>query len=244
MTTIILLVTSFVVIYLFNYFKKYNCYDLLIIINNNLKNYRPNQEFFPTNEKWCEELRDNYKVIRDEYLEYTKNYKLKRLNEIDDFQSYIDEGDIPWEILLLRVYNKNTEKIKFFPKTMELMDIIPGCCTIMFSVLKSGKKVPAHAGPYDGVIRYHLSLIIPEDNENCFLVVNNTKHIWQEGEDVMFDDNFLHLVENNSKSTRVILFLDIQRKYNNLFIDWFNTILLRFIQYNDTVGKMVNNTNI
>jgi beta-hydroxylase len=221
-----------------------NGYYILCIINMILYPFSNGPEYLPTkNIEWCKKLRSNYKIIRQEYINYSKTKKLKRFSDIDPNQVFIDTGEIPWEILTLRVYNKNTEKIKDFPETYNLIKNIPGCTLAMFSVLKPGKKLAPHFGPSKSVLRYHLSLIIPKNKKECFLMVNNKKHIWKECEDVMFDDTFLHSAENNSDETRVVLFLDIKRKYKNIFLDWINDTMLYYAQYNSVVANIVNNTN-
>jgi beta-hydroxylase len=117
----------------------------------------------------------------------------------------------------------------------------------MFSVLLPGKKLAPHQGPYNGVLRYHLSLIVPEAPKNelngCFLKVNDKNHYWEEGLDVYFDDTYMHSVENNTDSTRVVLFLDIKKKFDNIFLDTINDILFYYSEYNETVLNIVKNTN-
>ena len=239
---ILLLVISLILLLVIFYFL--NGYFLLYIINLILYPFASGTAYYlPTNKKWCKELRENYTVIRDEYINYTKQNNLKRFSEIDSNQKIIDTGDIPWEILILRVYNKDTEKIKYFPETYRFIKKIPGCTLAMFSVLKPGKKLAPHKGPSRSVLRYHLSLIVPKNNKECFITVNGENYNWEEGSDVMFDDTYLHSAENNSDETRVVLFLDIKRKYNNVFLDWINDTMLHYAQYNPTVLSIVKNTN-
>ena len=84
-----------------------------------------------------------------------------------------DISDVPWEVLFLRVYNKDTDKIKYFPKTHSLISKIPGCSLAMFSILYPGKIIPPHIGPYKGILRYHLAIIAPKNYTECELIVNN-----------------------------------------------------------------------
>jgi len=39
--------------------------------------------------------------------------------------------------------------------------------TAFFSILAPGKHLPAHRGPYKGVMRYHLGLLIPSRPTNA-----------------------------------------------------------------------------
>jgi beta-hydroxylase len=237
-----ILVISLIILLVIFYFL--NGYFLLYLVNLILYPFASGTAFLPTNKKWCKELRENYTVIRDEYINYTKGNNLKRFSEIDPNQMSTDTGDIPWEILMLRVYNKDTEKIRYFPETYSFIKKIPGCTLAMFSVLKPGKKLAAHYGPSKSVLRYHLSLIVPKNNKECFITVNGENYNWEEGSDVMFDDTYLHSAENNSDETRVVLFLDIKRDYKNVFLNWINDTMLHYAQYNPTVLSIVKNTNM
>jgi len=196
-----------------------------------------------TSKLWFKELRDSYREIRQEYIQYVSENKLKRFGEIDPVQYMVDKGDILWEVLMIKVYNRDTDKVKYFPKTYNFIKKIPGCTLAMFSVLPPGKKLIPHTGPSKSVLRYHLSLIVPEDKQNCFLMVNGKKYHWEEGSDVLFDDTYMHHAENNTNQTRVVLFLDIKRKYNNIFLDSINDIVLYYTQFNKTVRKIAKNTS-
>ncbi len=219
-------------------FLNINGYLLLGLINLILPS---STEFYSTDLDWAKKLRNSTGVILKEYKQYSG--KLKRFKEIDEYQTIIDTGSIPWDILMLRVYNKDTNKIIHFPKTFQLIKDIPGCSLAMFSVLPPGKKLDPHYGVYKGILRYHLGLIIPKNKEDCTIMVNGKKKYWERGKDLMFDDTFIHSVNNNTDETRVILFLDIQKQFNNIFLDTLNSIILYFSQFNGTVNEIVNNTN-
>lgn len=219
-------------------------YMLLSTITDIFEKYADyNPEFYNTDASWCEELRNNYKIIYEEYVNYTKNNKLKRYKEIDPNQKIADISDIPWDILFLRTYNKNTDKIKYFPKTYKLISKIPNCTLAMFSILHPGKIIPPHRGIYNGVLRYHLALKTPKDNDKCYIVVNNIKYHWKEGNDIIFDDFYTHYVKNETDECRVVLFLDIKKQFNNVFLDTLNNVLLYFGKFNNTVIDVVKNTN-
>lgn len=219
-------------------------HNIIYIFNNYFDIHSPRREFYPTNMKWCKYLRDNYDVIRNEYLNYHKNCgNYKRLRDLDHDQALLDCTPIPWEVLMLRCYNKDTNKMRLFPKTQAILKKVPGCSLAMFSILKPGQYLSPHKGVYKGVLRYHLSLIIPQDYERCHLKVNNIKHCWKEGEDVIFDDRFVHEVHNETNETRVVLFLDIKRNFHNVTANIINNILLNLFKYNKSFVRIVSNTN-
>jgi aspartyl/asparaginyl beta-hydroxylase (cupin superfamily) len=243
MNDYIIIGTLILVIFIIS-FKLINGYEIVSYLNTFNVQYENNrQEFHKAELPWRQTLRNNYTIIRDEYVEYTKHNKLERAKNLDKSQAYIDTSDIPWDIVCLRIYNKDTNKIKYFSKTYEFISNIPGCTLAMFSVLHPSKIIPPHNGIYNGVLRYHLGLITPKDNTNCILVVNNIIYQWKEGEDVMFDDTFTHSVINSSNETRVVLLLDIQKEFNNLFLNSLNKLVLYLSQFNDTVKDFVDNVN-
>jgi len=238
---IVIIILLIIILWLFKYL---NGYLLLNTINQIYTTYDiKNKEYYKTDMKWCKKLRDNYLEIKNEYISYIKKYKLKRFRDVDKMQQYYDISDIPWDVLFLKVYNKDTNKIKYFPKTYELINNIPGCSLAMFSVLYPGKVIPPHYGPYKGVLRYHLTLIAPKKYKKCQILVNNKPYNWKEGKDVLFDDTYIHSVKNESDETRIVLFLDIKKNFNNIFLNSINNIILYFCQFNDTVHSIVENTN-
>lgn len=218
-----------------------NGYIVLSIVNLFLNTSI--SEYHPTNISHFKELRDNYKTIKQEYNDYIKQNKLSRFRDIDPNQINTDTTDIPWNILMLRVYNNDTDKVLYFPKTMGLINKIPHCTLAMFSVLTPHKKLENHYGPYKGILRYHLALTVPDNNQDCFLTVNGKNYNWEEGKDVLFDDTLLHSAENNTDQERVVLFLDIKKDFNNIFLDSINDYVLYFGKYNKTVTDIVTNTN-
>ena len=67
-----------------------------------------------------------------------------------------------------------------------------------------------HRDPFAGSLRYHLGLITP-NSDLCHIVVDGESYAWRDGEDVLFDETFVHWAENRTDTTRVILFCDVER---------------------------------
>ena len=53
--------------------------------------------------------------------------------------------------------------------------------TAMFSILSPRKHILDHRGPYKGVLRYHLGLIVPKDAEACRIRVGEDFRHWEAG---------------------------------------------------------------
>jgi aspartyl/asparaginyl beta-hydroxylase (cupin superfamily) len=97
------------------------------------------------------------------------------------------------------------------PATAAVLRAIPGVITGFFSILGPGKRLPPHYGPYRGVLRHHLALIVPEPLEKCGIRVDDQTRHWTEGQSLVFDDTYEHEAWNDTDGERVVLFLDIKR---------------------------------
>jgi aspartate beta-hydroxylase len=80
--------------------------------------------------------------------------------------------------------------------------------TVLFSLLRPGAHIPAHNGLINTRLIVHLPLIIPGQ---CRLRVGNVTREWQRGRVWLFDDTIEHEAWNDSKETRVILILEVDR---------------------------------
>ncbi len=95
----------------------------------------------------------------------------------------------------------------------------------MFSILEPGKHLPPHRGPYNGVLRLHLGLIVPEPREQLSIRVENDVYRWHEGEPVIFDDAYEYEAWNLTPHTRMVLLVDF-RKPLRLLANVLNWLLL------------------
>jgi aspartyl/asparaginyl beta-hydroxylase (cupin superfamily) len=137
---------------------------------------------------------------------------------------------IRWKSFVFKSGTFIEENCSLCPKTASLLRGIPGVYTAFFSILDPHQYVSPHWGYYKGFLRYHLGVVIPNDNEGstCFLRVNDDvednaqhdtsliegglKYYWREGEGVLFDDTFLHDAVNDSDEVRIVLWLDVVRR--------------------------------
>ncbi len=97
------------------------------------------------------------------------------------------------------------------PETMRLLGHVPGLKNAFFSVLAPGKHVPAHRGAYNGLLRLHIALKVPQPAERCRIRIGGDIHHWAEGEALIFDDTYQHEVWNDTDGERVVLFVDFAR---------------------------------
>ncbi len=230
-------------ILIFHFMIKHHGYTMTNYINKFLSKMTNDPSVLNPNDfVWSKNFRDNYQEILKEYLNYTSKYLVPSHNQINSHVASCDPTG-KWKTLYLRAFNRDTDLMQQFPLTRKLINACKECTLAYFSVLEPGAVLKPHYGIYKGVIRYHLGLIIPDDWENCFIIVDNHKLHWRTGQDIMFDDLFLHHVENNTNQPRVILFLDIQRDFKNPIINMINKLLLYSIKSNDALDDTINNAN-
>jgi ornithine lipid ester-linked acyl 2-hydroxylase len=176
-------------------------------------------------------LEDNYQVVREECLAL-----LERRQDIPNVDSlsatYTSAGihAIAWKSFMFKSGRFIDENCVLAPKTAALLRQIPNVYTAFFSILDPHQHIKPHWGYWKGFVRYHLGVVIPENNRDrlCWLrinaqaeaqdrsrreeIKNGEKYYWKNGAGVMFDDTFLHDAANESGEVRVVLFLDVARK--------------------------------
>ncbi len=169
--------------------------------------------FFPLERfPWVKHVEENWTVIREELERVLEDHEgLANFQDISKDQIEITDDD-RWKTFFLYGYGfKAKLGVEMCPRTAALMEQIPGMKTAMFSILSPRKHILDHRGPYKGVLRYHLGLIVPTDAEACRIRVGEDIRHWQEGESMIFDDTFNHEVWNDTDQTRVVLFVDVLR---------------------------------
>lgn len=136
--------------------------------------------------------------------------QIPAFQEISTSQTKLTKGT-DWKTFIFYGYGHKLENnCQKCPKTTALIERIPGMKTAFFSILAPHKHIPPHRGPYKGVLRYHLGLIVP-DVEACKIRVEHEFGHWKEGKSLLFDDSFEHEVWNDTDQIRVVLFVDFTR---------------------------------
>jgi beta-hydroxylase len=169
--------------------------------------------FFPLERfPWVEHIERNWRVIREEAEALLEDHaSLANFQDISKDQIEITDDD-RWKTFFIYGYGFEAKLgVEMCPRTAALMREIPGMKTAMISILSPRKHILDHRGPYKGVLRYHLGLIVPEDAERCRIRVGEDFRHWEEGSSMIFDDTFNHEVWNDTDETRVVLFVDVMR---------------------------------
>jgi aspartyl/asparaginyl beta-hydroxylase (cupin superfamily) len=158
---------------------------------------------------WAAEVEREWKAIRAELDRILQRRDdLPAFHEIAGDVSTITQ-DSDWKTFLLTGYGFRSQRnVDQCPQTWRVLQKIPGLVTAMFSIFEPGKHVPAHRGPYNGVLRLHLGLIVPNPREQVAIRVGSQICHWDEGRALIFDDAYEHEAWNNTPHVRVVLFVD------------------------------------
>jgi aspartyl/asparaginyl beta-hydroxylase (cupin superfamily) len=193
---------------------------MLGLFNTTIRKLYPDHgHFFNVNDFSSDKkIKMFYEDIKNEALNLYKNDSfLSNMSDLSETFEKIDVKDGKWKVFNIKWYGEIFPLAKkLAPKTCEIISKCSDITAAMFSIVEPGKKIPLHRGPSALFLRYHLGLSIPDDTENCFIVVNNEKYNWKMGESVIFDDTYGHYVENNTDQPRIVLFCDIQRPTNKI----------------------------
>jgi ornithine lipid ester-linked acyl 2-hydroxylase len=133
-----------------------------------------------------------------------RSEEIPNFQDVSKAQKALTEGD-QWKTFFSYSFgNKNKENCARCPETVRLLHLIPGMKTGMFSILAPRKHIPPHRGPFKGVLRYHLGLIIPGPEGSCLIRVGNSVRSWKEGKSMIFDDSNEREVWNDSDCYLVV----------------------------------------
>jgi beta-hydroxylase len=178
---------------------------------------------FPDRERFTavDALRDNWQTIRDEAAGLFDQGHIRDALKDDDasFASFLKVG---WKRFYVKWYGEPLASAQALcPKTVELLNSIPDIKAAMFATLAPNSRLNPHRDPFAGSLRYHLGLITPNSRE-CRIFVDGEEHAWGDGKDVVFDETYVHWVENTTDQTRVILFADVERPLRNRWMSAIN----------------------
>src|SRR5262249_36523883 len=156
-------------------------------------------------------LRDHWATMRDEAINLFDQGRIKTADGYNDwgFNSFFRSG---WKRFYLKWYGGPPPSAgRLCPETVALLKSIPCIKGAMFAALEPGGRLVRHRDPFAGSLRYHLGLVTPTHPGSCRIVVDDIPYTWRDGEDLLFDETFLHYAENATDQTRIILFCDIER---------------------------------
>lgn len=117
---------------------------------------------------WLSALKAEWRAVQTEAeAVLAVRERLPAFQDISREVGYISM-DRQWKTFMLMGYGlRSRRNLARCPATALALRHIPGVRTAFFSILEPGKRLPPHRGPYNGVLRLHLGLIVPEPREHC-----------------------------------------------------------------------------
>lgn len=173
-------------------------------------------------------LQANWQTIREEALSLFDEGHIRAAQRSNDasFNSFFRQG---WKRFYLKWYGEPLASAEALcPKTVALLQSIPSIKAAMFATLAPNSKLNRHRDPFAGSLRYHLGLITP-NSRDCRIFVDGEEHAWGDGKDVVFDETYVHWVENKTDQTRVILFADVERPLRTRWMSAINRRVSAFM---------------
>jgi len=183
----------------------------------------------PARFSWVPDLEACWPDIRAELdLLLARHAELPNFQDISVDQRSLTSDD-RWKTYFFSAYGVRSESnCARCPRTARALERVPGMTTAMFSILSPHKAIPEHRGPYKGVLRYHLGLVVPEDSAGCGLEVGGVVAHWHERQSLIFDDTYRHRAWNDTDDLRVVLFLDVVRPLRAP-VSWVNRSVIKAI---------------
>jgi aspartate beta-hydroxylase len=170
--------------------------------------------YFPNAERFT----DRWLDIRREALAVASTLdQVPRFHEIMPTQTDISANDgRDWRMFIMKAYGVTLEKnLQRCPTVAALLEEAPEVVSATFSFLAPGKHIPEHRGPFRAILRFHLMLSMPRDDNGipaCVMNIDGVPYRLSDGESLLWDDTYLHEVWNRSDHVRIALLLDVWRK--------------------------------
>lgn len=170
-------------------------------------------EYFPE----AQYFEAEWKSIRNEALGLAQTEEeIPKFHELIESQKRIStQGYGNWRVFIPRVYGYDVEKnMARCPTLTKLLKAHPHVTSANISIIDPKKVIPAHKGPFKGIVRYSLGLSVPK-NENgepgVVLALDGQEYRTGEGESLLWDDTYEHAVTNETDEYRIVLLLDVFR---------------------------------
>lgn len=170
-------------------------------------------------------LKENWETIRDEALQLYADGKIDYNKDQQDL-TFVSFKRLGWKRFHMKWYGDFLPSaLERCPKTTELIGRIPDVNSAAFTLLPPGGKLGRHRDPFASSMRYHLGLVCPTE-PGCRIWVDGQEYSWKDGEDVVFDETYVHWAENTTDTTRLILFVDFTRPLHTRLMRGINQFMI------------------
>ncbi|WP_440055779.1 aspartyl/asparaginyl beta-hydroxylase domain-containing protein [Pseudoalteromonas sp. T1lg65] len=194
-------------------------------------------------------LEENWQVIAEEAIGlYKAGYFNETTNRAN--KSYYDVGfrtfyKYGWSKFYCTWYGTTLNSaLAHCPKTVALLEQIPSVNGAMFTLLPANSKLTRHLDPVACSLRYHLGLATP-NSDQCYINIDGQSKTWYDGKAFVFDETYLHFVENHTSEMRLILMCDLERPmgFSGKVVNWFYKKLVRMMQVPNLPGDQAGPIN-
>ena len=171
-------------------------------------------EYFPDAPRFA----GAWQAIRDEAAVLAQEVQaIPRFHEIMPEQTDISANDgRDWRLFILKAYGiENTRHMAACPTLASIVAAAPDVLSASLSFMAPGKHVPAHRGPFRGVIRFYLGLSVPKLTDGtpaALLKIAGEEYRIGDGQWLLWDDTYFHEVWNGGNALRCVLLLDVWRR--------------------------------
>ena len=191
-------------------------------------------------------LQKNWRIIRDEAQRLFQAGRIRAAEDGKDiaFNTFFRRG---WKRFHLRWYGEVLPSAReLCPETCRLVESIPSVNAALFALMAPKSVLGPHRDPFAGSLRYHLGLATPNSNA-CRIHVDGNEYSWRDGEDVLFDETYIHRAINEADSNRIILFADIERpmryRWATAANRWIGRVFVRATETKNQEGDHVGFAN-
>ncbi|NLA03815.1 hypothetical protein GTA07_29555 [Rhodococcus hoagii] len=146
-------------------------------------------------------LKDNWQEIREEAMRLFERGYIRAAEKDNDagFGSFFKKG---WKRFYPEVVRQTPAVCRSaVPAHRRAGQQHPQRQGRDFALLPGGSHLNPHRDPFAGSLRYHLGLATP-NSDACRIYVDGQPYAWRDGQDVMFDETYVHWVKNETDVTR------------------------------------------
>jgi aspartate beta-hydroxylase len=189
-------------------------------------------QHFPAGERFAQAWR----TIRDEAMAVaTQLANVPRFHEIMPEQTAISANDgKDWRMFIIKAYGVEVPENQLrCPALAAIVAAAPEVLSASFSFMAPKKHIPAHRGPFRGVLRFYLALSMPQladGRPGAVLKVADREYRLRDGEFMLWDDTYPHEAWNESDRVRAVLLLDVWRPGMPADMELFSRALISIVR--------------
>ena len=164
----------------------------------------------------------NKKQIKKDFLHFYNKYEIMRNDQLNDHFG----SDKNYKVIYLK-YFKNLNILNKFPSIQSIINKYPNIHTCFISIMENKEKtIPYHKGTFNGLLRYHIPIIIHKKSNSYIEVLGKYQLKYKENESFIFDDTYPHKLEKKDNYLRAVIICDVERKNKTwLKKNFFNLII-------------------